>query len=285
MLGVSNRFSILIDSADYRQVTSRNDLDFAQMVEGQRPTALYLQVPASATEDLKPLTSVLIMQMMNYLTKRAEQEPSGRLPRPFVFYLDELANAGRIPDIEKHITLVRGAGMAVIGALQDFGQSERVYGPEITTTFLSNFTTQITLPGSGQNEAEYYSRRLGFFTEKTISTSATTQGGSILPTSTAKTVSEVQRSLLQPDEIRTMPVGSFLMVSDNAPPIRGTFKTYLERPELLALTQLRVRRRVQVSEVQVQVQEESRRAALGRPTQEQKPAAGPAMTPPPETLL
>src|SRR5450631_4140027 len=122
MLGVSNRFSFLLDSQDYRQVTARDDLNFADFIDGPRATALYVQVPASAVEDLKPLTSILVMQLMNFLARRAEQEPGGRLPRPFCLYLDEFANMGRVPDIERHITLIRGAGMAVVAAVQDFGQ-------------------------------------------------------------------------------------------------------------------------------------------------------------------
>jgi type IV secretion system protein VirD4 len=249
MLGISNRFSILVDSEDYRQVTAHNEISFERMVDGPRATALFLQIPASATVDLQPLSAVLVMQMMNYLTRRAERERDGRLPRPFVLYLDEFANAGRIPDIESHISLVRGAAIAVIAAAQDFGQLTRVYGKEIASTFLANFTTQIALPGLGQLEADYYSRRLGTATITNTSSSASTRGGSILPTTTTQTRAEIQRPLLLPDEIRTMPVGSFLMVSDNVPPIRGTFRTYLERPELQALLRRSVRRlRVRVVE-------------------------------------
>jgi type IV secretion system protein VirD4 len=242
MLGVANRFSSFVGSEDYRQVTATNEIDFKRMVDGKRPTALYLQVPASAIDDLKPLTSVFVMQLMNFLTSRAEQEQDGRLPRPFCFYLDEFANVGRIPDIEKHITLVRGAGIAIIGALQDFGQSKRIYGEEATDTFLSNFSTQIVLPGLGQEEAEYYSHRLGYTTSASTSYSFSSKGSSVAVASTSKTIRETQRELMQPDEIRTMSVGSFIMVSDNAPPVRGQFKTYIERPELQPLLNVRVRR-------------------------------------------
>jgi type IV secretion system protein VirD4 len=241
-LGAANRFSILVDSPEYREVTARDEIDFTRMIDGPRSVALFINVPASATDDLKPLTSCLIMQLMNFLTQRAEREPGGRLTRSFVLYLDELANAGRIPNLERHITLIRGAGMAVIGALQDMGQAERVYGPEITDTLLSNFTTQIALPGLGQREAEYYSRRIGTATVKTTTRSATTSGGSIVASSTTKSESETERALLLPEEIRQMPVGSFVMISDNTAPVRGEFRTYIERQELQALLKLPVRR-------------------------------------------
>jgi type IV secretion system protein VirD4 len=242
MLGVANRFSILVDSQDYREVTSQNEIDFARMIDGERPTALFLSVPASATADLQPLTATLIMQMMNYLSKRAEQEPGGRLPRPFALYLDEFANAGRIPDIERHITLIRGAGMAVIAACQDFGQLDRIYGRDISDTLLSNFTSQVVLPGVGQREAEFYSRRLGFATVTSTSRSVSTSSDRGTATSATTTRSEAQRSLLLPEEIRQMPIGQFLLISDNAPPVRGRFRTYIERPELQDRLKLPIRR-------------------------------------------
>lgn len=258
MLGVANRFSILVDSQDYRQVTSHNEIDFARMIDGDRPSALFLSVPASATTELQPLTATLIMQMMNYLTRRAEQERGGRLPRPFALYLDEFANAGRIPEIERHITLIRGAGMAVIGAIQDFGQLDRIYGRDVADTLLSNFTTQIALPGLGQREAEYYSRRLGQATVLSTSRSTTTSTDRASATTATTTRSEAGRSLLLPEEIRQMSIGEFLLISDNTAPVRGQFKTYIERPELQAWLKLPIRRmrRIRV----VEEKEESRPA-------------------------
>ncbi len=277
MLGVANRFSILIDSPEYRQVTASDDMNFQAMVDGARPTVLFLNVPASATDDLKPLTALLTMQFMNYLTRRAEREPSGRLPRPVALYLDEFANAGRIPDIEKHISLVRGASIAIISAVQDFGQLERVYGRDITDTLLSNFTTQIVLPGLGQREAEYYSKKLGFAT--VAATSYSSSSSNTNRTSTT-TVSDTQRALMQPDEIRTMPVGSFIMVSDNVAPVRGVFKTYIERPELQALLNVKVRRRV------VRVEEIKREPGKVMSRQEARLEAEPqaGQMPPPDML-
>ena len=280
MLGVANRFSILIDSPEYRQVTAADDVDFRAMIDGARPTALFLNVPASATDDLKPLTALLTMQLMNYLTRRAEQEQGGRLPRPFALYLDEFANAGRIPDIEKHISLVRGAGIAIISAVQDFGQIDRVYGRDIADTFLSNFTSQIVLPGLGQREAEYYSKKLGFSTVAATSYSSSTTDRTSRTSTT--TVSEAQRPLLLPDEIRTMPVGSFIMIRDNTAPVRGVFRTYIERPELQELLNVRVRRVVRVLE------EKPGEASNGQPEPGEEQAgqrpADSATMPPPETL-
>ena len=253
LLGTANRFSMLLDSEDYRQATSYDDLDFEALVSGGRPTALYINVPASATEDLKPLTSVLLSQIMTYLTKRAEEEPDGRLPRHVVLYLDEFANAGRLPDVEKNLTLVRGAGIAYILAIQDFGQLDQIYGRNIGDTILSGTTTQITLPGVGQREAEYFSNRLGMATVQQRSTGTSTRQGGLLArgdVTTSTTQSETKRPLMLPEEIRQMPIGQFVMVSDNAAPVLGTFHTYIERPQLVDLTALKAPGRVVVIPVE-----------------------------------
>lgn len=48
----------------------------------------------------------------------------------------------------------------------------------------------------------------------------------------------MKRPLMLPEEIRQMRVEQFIMVSDNAAPVKGRFHTYIERPVLSDLTSL-----------------------------------------------
>ena len=203
---MSSRF-FMLHNENLKAVTSSNEIDFNAMID--HPTALYLSIPASAAERLRPLSACLIMQMFAAWIARAEQSPRNRLPRAIACYLDEFANAGNIPHMATRISMLRSTGVALILAIQNFSQLDAVYGPEDRKTLLANATTHLVFPGTGQEEVEYYSRRAG---DTTVYARSLGAGGSVH-------TSPVQRRLIMPDEIRRLPKESLLMIADNAPPL------------------------------------------------------------------
>ncbi len=225
---VSSRLFTLM-SADVQTVTARNDLDFHALVE--TPTALFLSIPASEKERLRPLSACLMMQLMKKLTKQAESN-GGTLSRNVAFYLDEFANIGTIPHFLEHISLVRSAGIAFLMAIQDFGQLKRLYGDDGFTTILANSTTQIVFPGCGPQETQHYSTLLG---QTTISTTSRSHGIDPFASSrTTITTNATARSLMTAEELRTMTLGNLVVVSDTMKPFLVRNRTYLERPEMKA---------------------------------------------------
>ncbi len=135
------------------------------------PTALFLSIPEDEAQRLEPLSACFIMQMMNSMVRRATHSPSRRLPRDFVFYMDEFCNAGIIPKFTKYISTVRSRGIAFVLAVQDFGQLRDTYGENGRETILANCTTHIVFPGCGLQETKYYSEKLGKTTVQTVSQS------------------------------------------------------------------------------------------------------------------
>lgn len=212
LTGIGGRF-FMLRSPNLETVTSRNELDFAAMID--RPTALYLSIPASAADRLRPLSACLTMQMFATWLTRAEQSPGNMLPRAVACYLDEFANAGYIPHMTQWISMLRSTRVALILAIQDFAQLDKVYGQEDRKTILANATTHLVLPGVGQDEAKHYSERCG---DTTVMQKSKTWGGrSAFDVRVTNT--PVRRRLINPDEIRTMPKGCMLMVADSAPPM------------------------------------------------------------------
>ena len=210
---VAGRF-FRVHNATIRAVTASNELDFSAMID--KPTALYLSIPSSAAERLQPLTACLLMQMFTTFIERAEQAPDGRLPRGVTCYLDEFANAGRIPHISQRITMLRSSRVALILAIQNYAQLDALYGQEQKQTILSNATTHLVLPGSGQEEVEFYSKRIGSMTAigQTMSRNAIASEGD-----TNQGQQEIGRKLVMPEELRTMKRGQLLLLSDTIAPL------------------------------------------------------------------
>lgn len=198
-----------------RAITASNDLDFSAMID--QPTALYLSIPSSAAERLQPLTACLLMQMFAAFIERAEHSPNGRLPRGVTCYLDEFANAGRIPHMSQRITMLRSSRVALIMAIQNYAQLDGLYGPEQKQTILSNATTHLVLPGSGQEEVEFYSKRIGSTTAigQTINRNTQAREADV-----SQGQQEIGRKLALPEELRTMKRGQLLLLSDTIAPLK-----------------------------------------------------------------
>ena len=188
--GMAARFMMLRNPA-LRELTSTDqknperNLDFIRLVAD--PQALFLIIQPQEIKRLKPITACLVMQLMDYLTRT-------RVRRDFVFYLDKLCNAGRIPNYAQYISLVRSMGMSFIQCIQDFGQLRREYGIDDADSILENSNTKIFFPGTGKREAEFASDLLG---DTTVKTSSSHRGRNGI----SSTTSYVRRRLMTPDEI------------------------------------------------------------------------------------
>lgn len=224
MTGIANHL-FLLQSEAVRWVTSHNTLDFTQMV--QEPTALYLAIPADAAERLKPLSACLMTQMFSAWLRLAARSPNGRLTRQMVCYLDEFGNAGILPGMSQRITMLRSVNVALVLAVQNFAQLIAYYGLEGAKTIRDNASTQVVLRGIGQDEAEFYSRRIGASTVRTRTKHATATG-------TGYGEQESARPLITPDEIRTMPERRMLVIADVAAPVRVQVTPYYRDKRLAA---------------------------------------------------
>ncbi|EFH79654.1 type IV secretory system conjugative DNA transfer family protein [Ktedonobacter racemifer] len=231
---IANRFFMLF-SPEIAAATAENDIDFSAMAD--RPIALYLSIPFDDAERLRPLSATFIMQMMRTWIRRADRNPWGQLPRAIGCYLDELANVGRIPHFESYISTLRSKRVGLLMAIQAFSQLEEVYGPAGKETIISNSRTKLLLPGAGLEECKYFSELTGETTAVAKGQSKNMRG-MIFADSESFTKSETARPLMTPDEIRTMPEGSILMVSGRLPAVLVESSPYFETPALVARSAL-----------------------------------------------
>ena len=212
--GMATRFMSLRDP-ELRELTA-TDPDPLKNLDLQRlacvPQALFLWVDPPDVQRLKPVFSCLIMQLMNVLVRTS-------LHIDYVFYLDELCNAGKIPNYVHYISMVRAMGISFVQCVQDFGQLRREYGQDGLDTILSNSNTKIFLPGIGKKEAEFASELLGDMTVKTTSISRGRYG--ITQREDFKS-----RPLMKPDEIRRMKQGQIIVVASNLAPMKLRNRPY-----------------------------------------------------------
>ena len=227
MTEMATRFELL-KSETVQQVTASNEVSFKQMPE--RPIALFLSIPRRSAERFQPLSACFLLQMLTTWEERAEQSPTGRLPRGITCYMDEFPNLGYIPNFSGIISTARHTGVGLVLIMQSFNQLDEKYGVSVRKTILTNCMTHLLLPGAGQEECTYYSERVGRTTVQTTTHSSRATG--IWWTENSTTQGETGRPLFTPDELRTMQENNmFMMHATTAPMILDTLPYFKDRED------------------------------------------------------
>jgi type IV secretion system protein VirD4 len=231
MTDIGGRFE-LFDAENVRTVTAINEIDFSDMVDA--PTALYLSIPRSEVDLYRPLMACFSMQMFRTWEQRAAQE--GTLPRGIACYMDEFSNIGYIPGYANFVPTARYLRVALLMVIQNFAQLDERYGREAAETIRENANTHLLLPGAGLRECRYYSERIGDTTVRTWT--RTSRGTSFWGTDDTWTVGEARRRLLTPEELRTMPERTILMLRSSLPPMLPVGTPYYEDKRVAHLANL-----------------------------------------------
>lgn len=168
--------------------------EFDHLATGDRKRAIFLILPDSRST-YYPLASLFVFQQYQLLVKRAD-ENGGRLPRRVEFFLDEFGNFVRIPDMDKAITVGGGRGIRFHLVVQDDTQIYEKYGDKLGKTMLSNCETWVYLQSDNTDTMEEVSKKLGNYTVKSPSLSASTGGQS------SASYNLTSRRLLEAAEVR-----------------------------------------------------------------------------------
>ncbi len=210
----------LLSEPDLQWLLSAEGMPLNQ--PGRKKTAVFLIVPDDDSTRY-PLATLYLSQMLGALTRLADSQPSGRLPVPVLFLLDEFGNFPPLPNLAQVVTAARSRGMRLLMGLQSFSQLEHAYGRETAQTVRENLGTWIYLLTTSPPMAEEISKRLGTYTTRTESqqhpyvnfwslSTATTIGN------TSQGESLTSRPLLTPDEIMRWPPDRSLVLQQRKAP-------------------------------------------------------------------
>lgn len=145
-----------------RATTFMDEFDIEQVV--REPTLFVVELRESELKMLRPLANVIVVELLRYLTKYAEECPGQTLPRPVGFVIDEFASAlGRLPDIHIKLNTLRSRNVSVVAAIQSIGQIKGNYG-EDWESVISGFSTKIFMPSLDYMDAEWASKESGTMT-------------------------------------------------------------------------------------------------------------------------
>lgn len=185
--------------------------DFDHLATGDRKRAIFIILP-DEDSTYYPVASLFVFQQYQLLVRRADDN-GGRLPRRVEFFCDEFGNFVKIPDFDKAITVGGGRGIRFHLVVQDDNQIYEKYGERLGKTMISNCETWIYLKTKNPDTVETISKKLGKYTVKSPSLSASTGGSS------SASYNLTGRDLLTTEEIERIHRPYQLVMSRNDPAI------------------------------------------------------------------
>ena len=157
------------DIQEIRDITMYDELELDTL--GDEKTALFLMM-SDTDGSFNFLISMIYTQLFNLLCEKADDVYGGRLPVHVRCLIDEMANIGQIPNLEKLIATIRSREISACLVLQAKSQLKAIY-KDNADTIIGNCDTQIFLGGSEPSTLKDLAEALGKETIDTFNTSDT----------------------------------------------------------------------------------------------------------------
>ena len=155
------------DIAELREITSYDELELDTL--GDKKTALFL-IMSDTDATFNFLIAMIYSQMFNLLCEKADDVYGGRLPVHVRCLVDETANIGQIPNLEKLMATIRSREISACLVLQAKSQLKAIY-KDNSETIVGNCDSQIFLGGSEKTTLKDLTEILGKETIDTYNTS------------------------------------------------------------------------------------------------------------------
>ena len=191
------------DIQELRDLTMYDELQLDTL--GDRKTALFL-IMSDTDSTFNFLISMIYTQLFNLLCDKADDVYGGKLPIHVRCLIDECANIGQIPQLEKLVATIRSREISACLVLQARSQLKAIY-KDNADTIVGNMDSQIFLGGSEPTTLKDLSEMLGKETIDAFNTSDT-RGNS---PSYGTTFQKMGHELLSRDELAVLDGGKCIL--------------------------------------------------------------------------
>ena len=191
------------DIQELRDLTMYDELQLDTL--GDKKTALFL-IMSDTDSTFNLLISMVYTQLFNLLCDKADDVYGGKLPIHVRCLIDECANIGQIPNLEKLVATIRSREISACLVLQARSQLKAIY-KDNADTIVGNMDSQIFLGGSEPTTLKDLSEMLGKETIDAFNTSDT-RGNS---PSYGTTFQKMGHELLSRDELAVLDGGKCIL--------------------------------------------------------------------------
>ncbi len=167
------------------------------------------------------MISLIIQQLYREVLSVAD-EMGGKLKNRCVFFCDEYGTLPKIESAEMMFSASRSRRLQIVPVIQSFAQLEKNYGKEGAEIIIDN--TQLTIFGGfapNSSSAEILSKSLG---SRTVMSGSVSRGKN----DPSQSLQMIERPLMTPDELKSMPKGQFVVMKTGFYPMKVRLKLFFD---------------------------------------------------------
>ncbi len=167
------------------------------------------------------MISLIIQQLYREILAVADEQ-GGKLKNRCVFFCDEFGTLPKIESAEMMFSASRSRRLQIVPIIQSFAQLDKNYGKEGAEIIVDN--TQLTLFGGfapNSSSAEVLSKALG---SRTVMSGSVSRGKN----DPSQSLQMIERPLLTPDELKSMPKGQFVVMKTGVHPMKVKLKLFFK---------------------------------------------------------
>ncbi len=227
---VANTFAPLADPAVLAAVTPPPGEEFGPEHFLTAGGTLYLLGTASGSNACANLVAALVEDVVDTARKTAARSTGARLDPPLALMLDEAANYP-LPSLPSLMSEGGGSGITTLAVLQSLAQARDTWGQEAAGAVWDSAIVKLVLGGSANaDDLSDISRLIG---DRDVPEWSETHGAG--PQGRSVSMQTRQRPILEPAEIRRIPLGHGLLLLRSTPPMMLRLSPWTKRPDAKGL--------------------------------------------------
>lgn len=167
------------------------------------------------------MVSLILQQLYREILSVAD-ENSGQLKNRVMMYLDEFGTLPKIESAEMMFSASRSRKVSIVPIIQSFAQLNKNYGAEGAEIITDN--TQLTIFGGfapNSKSAEVLSKAMG---SRTVLSGSVSRGKN----DPSQSLQMIERALMTPDELKSMPKGQFIVLKTGHNPMKVKLKLFFK---------------------------------------------------------
>lgn len=167
------------------------------------------------------MVSLILQQLYREILSVAD-EKGGKLDNRVMMYLDEFGTLPKIESAEMMFSASRSRKVSIVPIIQSFAQLNNNYGAEGAEIITDN--TQLTIFGGfapNSKSAEVLSKAMG---SKTVMSGSVSRGKN----DPSQSLQMIERALMTPDELKSMPKGQFIVMKTGHNPMKVKLKFFFK---------------------------------------------------------
>lgn len=167
------------------------------------------------------MVSLILQQLYREILSVAD-ENGGQLKNRVIMYLDEFGTLPKIESAEMMFSASRSRKVSIVPIIQSFAQLNKNYGAEGAEIITDN--TQLTIFGGfapNSKSAEVLSKAMG---SRTVLSGSVSRGKN----DPSQSLQMIERALMTPDELKSMPKGQFIVMKTGHNPMKVKLKLFFD---------------------------------------------------------